>query len=534
MHADICRLPSGNFKRSPSEGLPGLSGDLWPIHPHRLDDELLSFWIVRTAHSNGLKLQTFTSLALGRNASLWTRDIDRSASDELLGRLSAQTGSSIVELKAGMLSAFEGILFERHHPNGKKNWLLPLGIYHRTRRDFGMQFCPLCLSMDTIPYFRRRWRLAFSTICDRHGVMLHDRCPTCKAPVVYFRNDLGHRKDYKLTNHTLCSQCGFDLCRAPAYSPPAPDGRSIMALRSLVTFHDLGWWFVGSKTLPYQHLYLDALHHLLMVLSWPLGKRLLDYIEAQTGWSASVGNKQGRTVFESLSVATRHKLLVSALWLLDEWPDRFLRTATDCRLTQSRILKSESLPFWFESAVRLNLGAGHSSGSAEEAKHAAAYLAKRGAVSGQAVGRLLGSRDALASKAYAKKKAGPITDAEFRRRIDITSAEIAALRPRSYRRLLLQRDRTILRLIRMTGWSVKKVLAMTVSDAAMLASTPKGERKFCGAVAGVLLTYQRDTRRYLAGDGSGDALFIGWRRGAIGEKDFRQRIKHLIPINSAV
>lgn len=183
---------SGNERWCRSDAMLGLSGNLWPIHPHRLPDELLSFWILRVAHANRLKLQTFTNLALGRNASPWARDIDRSASDELLSQLSAQTGSSVEELRGGMLSAYEGILFEHHNAQGNSQWILPLGVYHRTRRAYGMQFCPACLFWDGIPYFRRRWRLAFATICDRHGTLLHDRCPHCAAPVIYFRNDVGH------------------------------------------------------------------------------------------------------------------------------------------------------------------------------------------------------------------------------------------------------------------------------------------------------------------------------------------------------
>ena len=380
MHADTARLPSANASRSPSEGLPGLSGDLWPIHPHRLDDELLSFWIVRTAHANRIKLQTFTTLGFGREATLWNRDIDRSASDALLETLSEQTGSGVAELRGGMLSAYEGTLFERHNPNGNTNWILPLGIYHRKRHGFGVQFCPLCLFADPVPYFRRKWRLAFVTICDQHNCLLHDRCPACQAPVIYFRNDLGRRKDYKLTSHTLCWQCEFDLCRAPAYSPSAPDGLSFVALRSLVAFHDIGWWFQGDATMPYGQLYFDALHHLAMFLSSTRGRRLLDVIEQETGWRALSGCPVKRERLEHRSVRVRHELLVAALWLLEDWPDRFVRAATSSGLPQSRILNDESLPFWFESEVRLNLGAGFAMPTPEEAQQASDHLAKAGGV----------------------------------------------------------------------------------------------------------------------------------------------------------
>lgn len=503
----------------------GLTGRLWPVHPHRLNDELLSCWIVRTAHKNHLKLQSFTTLALGKEAALWNRDIDRSASDGIIERLSDQTGSTLDDLRGGMLAGYEGILFERHNPNGNNKWILPVGVYHRKRRSYGVQFCPLCLFFDPVPYFRRRWRLAFSTVCDVHGSMLHDRCPQCGAPVVYFRNDLGYRSGYRLGDLVSCWRCDFDLRRAPAYSPSGPDGKSILALRSLGTFHDLGWWFQGGETIQYSPLYFEALHHLLMILPSALGSRLLDYVEGQTGWRASRAGVSKRLYFESRPIAIRHELLMAALWLLDDWPDRFVRAATAAGLSQSRILRGESLPYWLESQIRLDLGAGSATPTAEEARQAAAHLVKGGEeVSGCAVGRLIGSRDSMAARAYAKEKPAPMTDAELQRAIGRLDEEIQGLRPRSPKRLILQRDRTIFRLIRITGWPARKVLELTVSDATALASTPKEERTFPAEVAGLLLTYLRDTRQYLAGDDSGDALFIGWRSAGIGEKNWGLRV----------
>lgn len=64
-------------------------------------------------------------------------------------------------------------------------------------------------------------------------------------------------------------------------------------------------------------------------------------------------------------------------------------------------------------------------------------------------------------------------------------------------------------------------------DAVRLASMPKRERDSPREVAGLLLTYLRDTRRYLAGNSSGDALFIGWQSGGIGEKDWGLRMARI-------
>jgi hypothetical protein len=171
----------------------------------------------------------------------------------------------------------------------------------------------------------------------------------------------------------------------------------------------------------------------------------------------------------------------------------------------------------FESEIDLNLGAGFAAPTAEEACNAAAHLAKAGKqVSGAAVGRLVGARDAYAAQRYIPKKAS-LGDDDFATGISALDAEISRLPPRREARLILQRDKVILRLIRLTSWPIKQVLNMTVKDAVKLSVTPANERQWPSEVGGLLMCYLRDTRRYLQGDDSGNSLFIGWKTGGIGK-----------------
>ncbi|WP_369124446.1 TniQ family protein, partial [Undibacterium sp. CCC2.1] len=64
-------------------------------------------------------------------------------------------------------------------------------MYHRKRNAYGLQFCPTCLAEDSVPYFRRRWRVAFYTVCNEHKTMLLDRCPKCGSSVAAHRLDIG-------------------------------------------------------------------------------------------------------------------------------------------------------------------------------------------------------------------------------------------------------------------------------------------------------------------------------------------------------
>lgn len=399
--------------------MAGLSGNLWPVHPHRLPDELLSFWILRTAHANRIKLQTFTNVTFGRDASPWARDIDRSASPVFLATLAERTGSTLDELKGGMLSGYEGIVFERHNAAGNTPWILPLGIYHRTRRAYGMQFCPECLFWDEVPYFRRRWRLAFATICDRHGTLLHDRCPECQAPVIYFRNDLGLRWKGSLSGHTLCWRCQCDLRRAPTWGADWLDAETYVALRSLLTFIDDGLGVAGPHCFDYATLFLAILHRACEMLASNGTRRrydrLKEVVSRETG--LALPRSLGPAAFEGLTLVDRHRVVLCALWLLMQWPERFVRVCGEAGLSRAFVLGDMvNAPYWFDRLLKCQLDRSTYIVSAEEAHHGAAYLAhSRTGISRKALQRVLGRRDNRATAGYASKKSPlwPATDQEF-------------------------------------------------------------------------------------------------------------------------
>jgi hypothetical protein len=187
-------------------------GRLWPAHPKPLEDELLSSWWVRLARANHERLHSFTRLCLP-GSSVWNRDIDRSVSRTALRVLARKTGTRLDWVEATTLRAFEGRLFARFNKKTNTRWVLPLGVYHRTHRGFGLQFCPECLRSDRVPYFRRAWRLAFVTVCPHHWSVLRDRCPHCGAAVAFHRLEFGGRRG-ELPEHaiTTCQRCGLDIC----------------------------------------------------------------------------------------------------------------------------------------------------------------------------------------------------------------------------------------------------------------------------------------------------------------------------------
>lgn len=476
------------------------------VHPPPLPDELLTHWFLRLAHENGFKAQGLADYAFGYPSPFWARDYDRQASPEVVGRLAELTGRDPADITALTLFGSSGAI----HPDQSREyhfvpWVLPLGVYHRKRRRFGTQFCPLCLFEDPEPYFRRTWRLAFATVCDRHGISLHDRCPACESPVIWFRNDLGHRRELAVGQSARCWQCGFDLRRAPAIGPAAIDGQSMIALQSLISFHEFGWWFVGDRSIQYSHMYFDVLRHLVSWLPGVYGRRLLSHVADRVGWPVEYPEAGA---FEHRPIADRHRLVTTAVWLLQEWPDRFIQVAREVGLTQAYLRCGNEFPFWFASEVRQSLGARMSSPTAEEAASAAAYLRGRGKnLSMKALGRLVGSRDAQAVRPYAKKKSEPLSDEEFWEVIDRLTAEIRRVLWGGRRWQTLWRDRTMFIVERLSGLTASKVRQLTVTTGFALTrdpGIPEGHRR---RIAGHLLSYRRWAWPRLMAGREGEWLF---------------------------
>lgn len=319
-----------------------------PCTFHPGEDELLSSWLVRLAQAHRMKVESFCQY-LWPQVVVWKRDVDKLALPLMLDTLEARTLTtphrvfqttlvSIIERLTGtsLITAQQG----------PASWVMPVGIFHRTRQGNGLAYCPGCLRRDgTAPYYRVSWRLAFHVACPTCGVYLREDCPACGASINFFRLDVGHKNvaDQPLST---CYKCAFDLSQAP--TKPV-SSQELYRYQSLYRISREGW----NQAVPYPHQYFRVLRQLVRILSCPFGEAL----RLQAGMRLRLGQlaewPPGGGAFEQMPIARRTYLLEQATWLLEDWPARFIGVMHDNQIKSYTIRRdmAEEMPFWFSTVL---------------------------------------------------------------------------------------------------------------------------------------------------------------------------------------
>lgn len=319
-----------------------------PVNVEPKPDELFSSWLFRLADGNFTKAHTFCRFHLP-GFNIWTRDIDKLATDDLLNRLSFLTQIDFERLYQTTLRSYEGRLFAKCNPNGNQRWILSLGIFHRTRKATGLQFCPKCLIDDgDVPYFRKSWRLALNVACTRCNILLHDACPYCASPITFFRNEIGYKHSSLSSPLYLCFKCRGDLRHAMRY--PAKIG--------VVSFQKkLSSYIASQQWKDFSSVdYFNVLYQVLKFLRSKSGH--------YKGFKETIFNYEGFNVekatfdfqLEKETILNREQLIRSGVWLLDHWPNRFIDLCKEAKIPTNNVIKDfADMPQWFSELASANL-----------------------------------------------------------------------------------------------------------------------------------------------------------------------------------
>lgn len=323
------------------------TSQLWLYHPKPLPDELLSSWLVRIVHGHGMKLQTFCRVALGKGQEVWLRDVDRQAPDWLVRALSKHTGVGLRAIKQASLLDYKGALYHRYKWSGHQYWILPLMMVDTSYHHHGMQYCPMCLAEDDVPYFRKRWRVALYTMCTKHQCMLHDRCPLCGAVVEFTRREMGKFSQVDAGLITQCHVCDFDLRNAKAVKPVIY-GESA-AQTWLPALQMLEGELVDAR---YDVGFFAVLHQMCKILlAHGQHVHLQKYVADKIG-APEVALLSGNAPFENYSLEDRHVVIQLAMWLMTD-PEARIVGAWRNKVVRYNMLNKDFQPSpqWYRDIV---------------------------------------------------------------------------------------------------------------------------------------------------------------------------------------
>ncbi len=367
---------------------------LWPDHRKPQEDELLSSWLVGLARAHGIKPHTFCDIAWPRK-NVWNRDVDKSVDEEILKTLAARTGASREQTFQTTLRSYEGAITERHNVNGHSRWILPVGVYHRTRTRFGLQFCPRCLAEDRIPYFRKRWRLAFVTVCSQHGCLLLDRCPACGDAISLHRNGL------EAQSLAQCSTCHSDFRSFTPHTDQHTEEQVRFKANLMKAVHTYHFPLSPTEHV-YAHLFFTGLHKIVSMLACRRkGPVLRGFFKDKTPYHEErFSHQTQRLDLFWLNTQARFSLLAMADWLLTDWPARFMEFGRETGLTSSDLrMDMRGVPFWYERVVMEHFYRPDHVPTPEEVRSAIIHLRQNNQpVTKTTVSKLLGVRQTFRNR----------------------------------------------------------------------------------------------------------------------------------------
>ncbi len=288
---------------------------------------------------------TFTNLYLPDTRNkLWANDVDLQAEEELLQTLSFKSSIPAETLRSMTLKSYEGYLFERLYPMcGGTPFMLPMGMRGRQSRLPGLRFCPRCLQEEERPYFRKKWRLSFSTACLRHMCFLQERCPICQAPVNIYRKPLGIESpcSYKCGCHYR--NVDVELIDSDSYG--------LKALSRMYNILDNGFVMLGDSPV-HSFLFFSVIHQLSKVVYfWDRTKGFLDQ-EVMKSCIEGLDWQVKAATLEEVRLKEQYLLFSGLMRIFDDYPNRLVEYCRRNGLGKTELVKDlRMVPFWYSRIV---------------------------------------------------------------------------------------------------------------------------------------------------------------------------------------
>lgn len=315
---------------------------LLPAYSKPYEDETMSSWLTRLAIDHQINIRTFLRV-IWPKFELLGIDIDMHAPDLFLRELAIRTNCSYQLVKQTTLPSMNNIR-GKHSLYVTKGAMLGAVGNDQVR---GQMFCPVCLSSG-IPYYRKSWRLSIMVACTSCGCYLHDQCPICKSGIGFSKIAC---KKSKYLSIVQCSSCGFDLRK----TKPKLINDDILAIHQ--DMHGL----FKSESFALKK-YKPSYFYVLYRMMGHMCRKDQRFVLLQKDVASIIGLPckkmlgYGRHRYDLMNVEERIIAMRCANWLLQEWPERFIKYFRKHYVTMKYALNDmDYAPKWYADVVKRNL-----------------------------------------------------------------------------------------------------------------------------------------------------------------------------------
>jgi len=307
------------------------------IIPIPLEDELLSSWFSRLSYAHHFHPQSFFNIHFGlNNRDLFKRDIDCFFDDKILSIINRKCNNKINAYNL-TLRTYSGFLQEKMIINASSRFIC------------NQQYCPKCLREDTVPYFRKYWKLTFNTICIKHQCFLHKTCPQCNSLI-----NISKMFKFKFS-FTSCHKCGFDLRKTKTINIDTTYTYGITATQKMN--HILEDGYVKYKNdIVYSFVFFDVIIQLTKII---LLRKNFTYINQHPFFKLieKIALKQFNTakpIYQQLNNQENFSLFGFIMNLFENYPMNLSKFMKSNNLTHWNMVKDiKYLSYWYDNLVNL-------------------------------------------------------------------------------------------------------------------------------------------------------------------------------------
>ena len=312
---------------------PAVTASRFLLIPKPLPDEILSSWLTRTAYAHLTHPKTFMNMHFSTGKFNWRPNFDASVSDDILHIIEQKSALNFEAIYQMSLKSYESYLQESIIPDGLNTFIVP------------QRFCPVCLREDQFPYYRKSWKVLFTTVCFKHHCYLYDRCPSCNSLLKItsmYRNTLPF---------VFCHKCGFDLRKARKLTVTKTLDSAYIRMKRIDSILKRGY-IVQNKIPIYSFLFFEVFVQLAKLMLAHKKNNSTEHQSSIEKIAKKVYFTKAKPIILELSIKQQFLVLSSIMELFEHYPKNFEYYVKANNLTHWLLTKElKGKVFWYETLL---------------------------------------------------------------------------------------------------------------------------------------------------------------------------------------